>query len=167
MKEALKKLRTLAGRVWRDVERQAAELSGQSLEQATEVLSRVRRVLDQRRQGKNRIYRLHVPEAECISKGKARQTCEFGVKVTVATTHREGLVVGMRALPGNPCDGHTLDEALERIGIPNEVRPHTVFVDRGYRGAEPPGVRVCISGQRRGITRKLKAELKRRSAIGR
>jgi IS5 family transposase len=31
MKEALKKLRTLAGRVWRDVERQAAELSGQSL----------------------------------------------------------------------------------------------------------------------------------------
>ena len=32
-------------------------------------------------------------------KGKARPPYEFGVKVAVATTHKEGLVVGMRSWP--------------------------------------------------------------------
>ncbi|MBS1227263.1 MAG: family transposase [Proteobacteria bacterium] len=36
---------------------------------------------------------MHAPKVECISKGKARQPYEFGVKVTVATTHKEGLPV--------------------------------------------------------------------------
>src|SRR5438045_2058972 len=47
------------------------------------------------------------------AKGKARQPYEFGVKVSIATTHKEGLVVGMRTMPGNPYDGHTLLETLQ------------------------------------------------------
>jgi hypothetical protein len=35
--------------------------------------------------------------------------------VTVTTTHREGLVVGMRAPSGNPYDGHTLYEEIEQV----------------------------------------------------
>jgi len=39
------------------------------------------------------------------------------------------------------------------------------FVDRGYRGVEVPGVQIWKSGQRRGVTRGLKAMIKRQSAI--
>jgi IS5 family transposase len=71
----------------------------------------------------------------------------------------------MRAMPGNPYDGHTLDEAIEQAEILSGQRARSVFVDRGYRGAQPAGVSVYVSGQRRGMTRSLKAQLKRRSAI--
>ena len=74
-------------------------------------------------------------------------------------------MVGIRAMPGNPYDGHTLDEALEQAEILTGQRARRVFVDRGYRGTHIAGVSVYVSGQRRGMTRRLKAELKRRSAI--
>jgi IS5 family transposase len=35
----------------------------------------------------------------------------------VATTLKEGLVVGMRSMPGNPWDGHTLAETVEQASI--------------------------------------------------
>ena len=104
---------------------------------------------------------------ECISKGKARTPYEFGVKVSIATTLKEGLVVGMRSMPGNPYDGHTLAETLEQVGIHTgtDRPPATAIVDKGYRGVEVEGVRILRSGQRRGVTRTLKAMIKRRSAI--
>ena len=39
---------------------------------------------------------------------------EFGVKVSLTTMLKERLVIGMRSIPGNPYDGHTLTEALEQ-----------------------------------------------------
>ena len=111
------------------------------------------------------LYALHAPEVECISKGKARTPYEFGVKVSLATTLKEGLVVGMRSMPGNPYDGHTLHETLEQVSILTEHKPTTAIVDKGYRGVEVEGVRILRSGQKRGITRTLKAMIRRRSAI--
>ena len=102
---------------------------------------------------------------ECISKGKARTPYEFGVKVSIATTLKEGLVVGMRSMPGNPYDGHTLAETIEQVGILADRAPTTVIVDKGYQGVELDGVRILRSGQKRGVTRTLKAMIKRRSAI--
>ncbi|MET4072646.1 IS5 family transposase [Bradyrhizobium sp. S3.2.6] len=58
------------------------------------------------------VVSLHAPEVECISKGKAHRPYEFGVKVSVATTisRAQGgqFVTHVKALPGNPYDGHTL-----------------------------------------------------------
>ena len=104
---------------------------------------------------------------ECIGKGKARTPYEFGVKVSIATTLKEGLVVGMRSMPGNPYDGHTLAETLEQVGIltGTDRPPAMAIVDKGYRGVKVEGVRILMSGQKRGITRTLKAMIKRRSAI--
>jgi IS5 family transposase len=99
------------------------------------------------------------------AKGKARNPYEFGVKVTLATTLKEGLVVGMRSMPGNPYDGHTLDETIEQVSILANQRPRTVMVDKGYKGAQVDGVQILRSGQRRGVTRTMKAMIKRRSAI--
>jgi len=95
---------------------------------------------------------------------KARTPYEFGVKVTVATTLKEGLVVGMRSMPGNPWDGHTLDETIEQVSILTNIKPKTVIVDKGYQGVKIEGVEILRSGQRR-VTRAMKAMIKRRSAI--
>lgn len=78
---------------------------------------------------------------------------------------KEGLVVGTRSMPGNPYDGHTLYEALEQAEILSNVKPQMAFVDRGYRGVEIDGVQIWKSGQKRGVTRGLKAMIKRRNAI--
>jgi IS5 family transposase len=68
----------------------------------------------QQRHDKNKLYALLASEVECIGKGKARKLYEFGVKVSLAVTHKQGLMVGARAFPGNPFDGHTLAQQLEQ-----------------------------------------------------
>jgi len=167
MHKALRTLRTRVGRVHREVQRQLDSLSGKAQSQLGHLLQRTGRILTQRKKDKNKLYALHAPEVECISKGKARTPYEFGVKVSVATTLKEGLVVGMRSMPGHPYDGHTLGETLEQVGIltGTDKAPHTAIVDKGYRGVEIEGVRILRSGQKRGITKALKAMIHRRSAI--
>ena len=167
MHKAVRTLRSRVGRVQRDVQRQLGVLPEQARKALEELLQRTGRILAQRTKDKHKLYALHAPEVECIAKGKARTPYEFGVKVSVATTLKKGLVVGMRSMPGNPYDGHTLAEQLEQVGIltGTDRPPHTVIVDKGYRGVEVEGVRILRSGQRRGITKTLKAMINRRSAI--
>jgi len=129
-------------------------------------LAKAKRLLTQKPRDKNKLYSLHAPEAECIAKGKTRQPYEFGVKVSIATTHKEGLVVGMRSMPGNPYDGHTLYETLEQVAILTEQQPKEVFVDLGYRGAEvQAGTKVYHHKLKRDITVRLRRDIRRRSAI--
>ena len=165
MKAALKSLRTVVGRVWRDIDRKLDRQDEVQCAKASSILARVKRLLEQKPKDKNKRYSLHAPEVECISKGKARQPYEFGVKVTVATTHKEGLVVGMRSLPGNPYDGHTLPEAIEQVSILTAQKPKAVFVDKGYRGVSVAGVTIWRSGQKRGVTPSIRKAIHRRSAV--
>lgn len=85
-----------------------------------------------------------------------------GCKVSVTTTLDEGFVVGMCSFPGNPYDGHTLKDALEQVAILTDQRPDLAVVDRGHAETR---TRVLISGTRRGLTPKLIADLRSRSAI--
>jgi len=167
MRKAVRTLRTRVGRVHREVQRQLHELPEAAIARVQDLLQRTGRILTQRTKDKNKLYALHAPEVECISKGKARTPYEFGVKVSIATTLKEGLVVGMRSMPGNPYDGHTLAETLEQVGIltGTDRPPATAIVDKGYQGVQIEGVRILRSGQRRGLTQTLKAMIKRRSAI--
>jgi len=165
MKKSLRTLCSRVGRVHREVGRKLHELPESQQAKAQDLLERAGRILAQRTKDKNKLYALHAPEVECISKGKARTPYEFGVKVTIATTLKEGLVVGMRSMPGNPWDGHTLAETLEQVGILADARPKIAIVDKGYQGVKVDGVRILRSGQKRGLTRTLHAMVKRRSAI--
>ncbi|MDA8522945.1 IS5 family transposase [Acidovorax sp. NCPPB 4044] len=167
MGRAVRTLRTRVGRVHREVQRQLHVLPEAAKAEVQDLLQRTGRILAQRTKDKRELYALHAPEVECISKGKARTPYEFGVKVSIATTLKEGLVVGMRSMPGNPYDGHALAETLEQVGIltGTDKRPATAIVDKGYRGVEIEGVRILRSGQKRGITKTLKSMIKRRSAI--
>jgi IS5 family transposase len=165
MKKSLRTLRTRVGRVHREIERKIDQVSETVRPQAETLLQRVRRILTQKPKDKNKLYALHAPEVECISKGKARTPYEFGVKVSVATTLKEGIVVGMRSMPGNPWDGHTLAKTLEQVSILNDRQPKIAIVDKGYQGVEVPNTRILRSGQKRGITKTLRKMIKRRSAI--
>jgi IS5 family transposase len=166
MRASLKKLKTVVGRVWRDVGRQLEKMPGTLHDKAADLLAKTKRLLTQKQKDKNKLYSLHAPEAECIAKGKARQPYEFGVKVSIATTHKEGLVVGMRSMPGNPYDGHTLFETLEQVAILTDCQPKEVFVDLGYRGADvQPGTKVYHHKLKRDITQRLRRDVRRRSAI--
>ena len=165
MKKALKKLKTRVGRVHREVSRKLDQLPEAIQAKAQDLLQGVKRILTQQTKDKNKLYALHAPEVECISKGKAKVPYEFGVKVTIATTLKEGFVVGCRSMPGNPYDGHTLTEAIEQVEILTERKPRTVIVDKGYKGAQLEGVQILRSGQRRGVTRTMQSMIKRRSAI--
>jgi IS5 family transposase len=120
MRKALRTLRSRVGRVMRDVERQAGQVGDSGHAALLELVARTKRILSQKPKDKNKLYALHAPEVECLAKGKARTPYEFGVKVSITTTHKEGLVVGMRSMPGNPYDGHTLAETLEQAAILSE-----------------------------------------------
>jgi IS5 family transposase len=166
MRKALRRLRGYTGRVLRDIERQLDQVPEGALKaRIVEMIALVNRLLAQKPKDKKKLYSLHEPAVDCISKGKAHKRYEFGTKVSVATTNRGGFVVGMRALPGNPYDGHTLHEALEQVEILTDQRPDLAFVDRGYRGHDVENVKVFISGARRGVTRTIARLLRRRSAI--
>ena len=159
-------LEGIRSRVVRDIERQMAQLPAAWHEEMAHRLAQARRLLAQQQNDKHKLYSLHAPEVECINKGKSRRPHEFGVKVTVAVTHQEGLVVGMRSLPGNPYDGHSLDEALEPVQILTDRRPKEGYVDLGYRGhAVPEDIKVYHPRLKRGITRRLRQAIRRRSAI--
>ena len=97
---------------------------------------------------------------------------EFGVKVSVATTigHAKGgqFVTHVKALPGNPYDGHTLATVIPDMEalIGNIIA--RLLADRGYRGHNAPPdykFRVFLSGQKRGVTPAIKRELRRRAAV--
>ena len=166
MRKALRRLKGYTGRVLRDIERQLDKVPEGALKaRMMEMIALATRLLAQKPKDKGKLYSLHEPAVDCISKGKAHKRYEFGTKVSVATTNRGGFVVGMRALPGNPYDGHTLAEALEQIEVLTDQKPELAFVDRGYRGHGVENVKVFISGARRGVTRTIAKLLHRRSAI--
>ncbi|NUB46844.1 IS5 family transposase [Fertoebacter nigrum] len=166
MVKALKRLKGYTGRVMRDLRRQLDDIpEGGLRDRIIAKLALVSQLLHQQPKGSGKIYALHETQVDCISKGKARVRYEFGCKVSVATTLDEGFVVGMRSFAGNPYDGHTLGQALEQLEILADQRPDLAVVDRGYRGHGEEKTRVLISGTRRGLTPKLLADLRRRSAI--
>jgi transposase, IS5 family len=161
MQREIRKLRTWLGRVIRDVRRKGGEIAG-ALKAKIDIAQRLH---EQRRESKNKLYALHAPEVECIAKGKARTPYEFGVKTSVAVTAKEGLVVGMRSMPGNPYDGHTVDSQIEQIGILTGTTPKMALVDRGYRGVQASaGTRLLVSHTRR-LPKNLKKLLKRRQMV--
>jgi IS5 family transposase len=159
----LRSLKNMAGRVMRDVERKLGDEAYET-HRGTMLLSEL--ILEQKRTTKGKVYSLHAPEVECIAKGKAHRPYEFGVKVSLAVTHKEGFMVGIQALPGNPYDGHTLDGQIDQVHRLTGKLPAQTFVDKGYKGHDVPEgrSRVLISGTRR-LSKLLKRDLRRRAAI--
>lgn len=137
--------------------------------QVREELAKAGALLEQMRggTGRSRLYSVHAPEVECIGKGKLRKRYEFGCKVGLVATSREGFMLGAQALHGNPYDGHTLRSCLEQAGrLAGRRIEGDVFVDLGYRKHDYLGAaRVHVGQSKKGKERGLHRWIKRRAAI--
>jgi IS5 family transposase len=161
MGKEVKRLKTYLGRIVRDIDRKA-ETVPKNLRSELDLANRL---LTQQRHDKNKLYSLHEPHVACISKGKAHKKYEFGNKVSLCVTNKEGFILGTQGLEGSPYDGHILKGALDQVAELTGTRPKRCYVDRGYRGHGVVETKVFLSGQKRNVTPTIKKELKRRSAI--
>jgi transposase, IS5 family len=140
-KKSAKKLKTIAGRLTRELRRKLPEelLSKYEVE-----LKLFEQVLAQKKGDKNKIYSLHEPKVYCMSKGKAHKRFEFGSKVSITLTKNSGVAVGAYNFEEN-YDGHTLPEALEQTKRLTGKEPKVAIVDRGYRGKTKIGETEIIN----------------------
>jgi IS5 family transposase len=165
---AARKIKTIAGRLVRDVERGLDDK--ERLEAYDEQLWLYYRVLGQKRDSHNKIYSFHAPEVSCISKGKDHKKYEFGNKSGFVITKNSGIILGAMAFEGNPYDGHTLQPQLEQVSDLMGRLPKVALVDRGYKGRKTIlGVEIMMPGTGKGKTAYEKirdrARFRRRAAV--
>jgi IS5 family transposase len=150
----------------RDVQRKLGNETHESLKTWIEG---ARRILLQRPHDSTKLHALHAPKVECIGTGEARQPFELGVNVSMAVTHRGGLVAGARSFPSNPYDGHTMagqsEQAttlLKDLGLKTSM----AVVDLGYRGVEHlVPVNIIYRDRHKTMTYQQRRWPKRRQAI--
>ena len=159
-----KKIKIYLGRVVRDIERKKSSSCSSGLE-ALLVLGK--RVLNQERGSKNKIYSIHEPHVECIAKGKVHRKYEFGCKASYVTSSKANWVLGAQAVHGNPYDGHTLQGALEQTAKLLGFEPEMAVCDTGYRGHNYQGkcnIQI-VNRYRKKVPYSVRFWWKRRSAI--
>ena len=162
----IRKLKTYLGRLYRDIKRKLENASGLVREAFKELLTLVERLLNQKRNDKQKLYSLHEPHVSCIAKGKTHKKYEFGSKVSLVSTSRKGFIVGALNFQGNPYDGHTLRESIDQMERVCGISPEKIFVDKGYRGHNYEGeAEVYLPGQHRKKGAPPRRWFKRRSAI--
>lgn len=166
-RKADRKVKTIAGRLVRELERNLEPNSKYQTE-----LELFKRVLNQKKDDKHKVYSLHEVEVECISKGKESKKYEFGNKASIITTQRTGVIVGAMSFR-NPYDGHTLQPALDQAErLLGKASIKTATVDRGYRGVSKINEVIIQSPKpfnKKALTKykqnKLKKHFIRRAAI--
>ena len=174
LRRVVKRQRTILGILIRETQRKmsASTDNALALTSLNTWLERAERIRTQQRHDKNKLYALHAPEVECIGKGKARKPYEFGVKVSVVVTHKQGLLVGARSFTGNPYDGHILSAQMEQSAILLQdlnVSPKQAVVDLGFRGKDVdlanPDLEIIHRGRIKTMTKTQRRWLKRRQAV--
>jgi transposase, IS5 family len=157
-----KRLKTILGRVVRDIDRKAKEPS----DVLKERLIMAKRLMGQKKDGKNKIYSIHEPQVQCIAKGKAHQRYEFGCKVGFVVSAKGNWILGAQAFQDNPYDGRTLGRSLEQAGRLTEITIQKVVCDQGYRGHEVTAASVSIVPRRKNhASRTIRQWWRRRNAI--
>jgi transposase, IS5 family len=129
--KAQKKLRTIAGRVLRELQN---KLSEEVLPSYFNQLAFYQDVLSQQKSDKNKVYSLHKPFTACIAKGKAHKQYEFGNKIGLMINPKNLVILGIEAFEGNPHDSKTIEPLLNQVGKNLEYQPEEVIYDRGGRG---------------------------------
>ena len=163
-KKETRKLKTMLGRTIRDIQRKCPNPEGR----LAKVLTSACAIFNQKRNDTNKIYSVHAPEVECISKGKVHKKYEFGCKVAMVSSSKDNWILAIDAVHGNPFDGHTLKDSLNQVKQITGWQPLHAYCDRGYRGAakEITDTEVHLAGKKK---KSMKASLwkwyARRSAI--
>ena len=162
-----RKLKTIAGRQVRDLERNLSKIA---LFIYGPRLKRYKSVINQKRSDKNKIYSLHEPDVSCIAKGKAHKKFEFGPKVSVAMLPGSNVTRGVVNFQGNPHDSKTLQATLDHCEKISGKTFERAILDRGYRGRKKMGdTSLLVPGAIRGKTpyekQKCRKKFRSRAAI--
>ncbi len=123
-----RKIKTIAGRLVRELER---KLSAERLTEYSTEIELFKRVLNQKRNDKNKVYSLHKPTVECISKGKTEKKYESGNKVSIMLRKNTRVIIGALSLEKNDYDGHKLEPALNQYKEFYNKEPKKAIVDLG------------------------------------
>ena len=100
-------------------------------------------ILSQRRNSRKKIYSIHEPEVQCISKGKEHKKYEFGNKISIIRSVT-GIILGVISFR-NEYDGHTIESSLEQVERLTGRKIEVLACDRGYRGKkEINGTKIMI-----------------------
>ena len=168
-KRALKRLRTIAHALIRELRRKLPQHALFEIHQADFLL--YEKVLAQQPRDKNKIYALHEPRVYCIAKGKDHVQYEYGNKVSIASTAKSNIIVGVVSHASNIYDGDTLKEVLEHISHIRGKEVSQAVCDRGYRGKKEVGGTAIILPSK-GLKRdnryqrdKKRKQCRRRAAI--
>ncbi|CAN5777035.1 IS5 family transposase [soil metagenome] len=166
--KAQRKLRTLASRLVRELER---KLPTEALAAQRENFALYRCVLGQRPPDRAKIYSMHEPHIYCIAKGKEHKKYEFGTKASAVMTKASCVIMAAVAHPENIYNGHTLPEVLRLPEAVQGRRAVKAIVERGYRGRRwVEGTEVLtpnrpLASQSKAQSARMRARFRRRSAI--
>src|SRR5574344_563359 len=133
-----KRLRTIAGRLGRELWRNLGENR-----QYDKLLTLFQQILSQRRNSSHKIYSIHEPDVQCISKGKEHKKYEVGNKVSIIRSITGVILVASSFR--NEYDGHTIEQSLEQVYRLTGTKIKKLAGDRGYRGKkEINGTQILI-----------------------
>jgi len=130
-KKCRRKLKTIAGRLLRDFQRNVRE---DKQDHFAQDMALIGHILSQKRYDKNKVYSLNDPKLLCIAKGKVHKKYEFGRKASVTMLRDSGVIVSAVSFKDNIYDGDTLDAALRQSQLMTGKTFRSVLVDKGYRG---------------------------------
>ncbi|MCP5274490.1 MAG: IS5 family transposase [Burkholderiales bacterium] len=145
-KRALKRLRTIAGILIRELRRKLPQYCLFDCYQQDFLL--YERILKQQPKDTNKIYSLHEPQVYCVAKGKDHKQYEYGSKASIACTARSNIIVGVVSHEQNQHDSHTLPEILKHVETSRGKTAKQAVCDRGYRGkSEVNGTKIILPGK--------------------
>lgn len=166
--KAIKRLRTIAGVLLRELERKLPQLIA---DKQTENFALYQKVLTQKKHDSDKVYSLHEPQAYCVAKGKDHKPYEYGAKASIVTTSTGNIILSAVSHEKNIADVNTLDEVLEKAQSVRISKIQEAVCDRGYRGRkEVKGIKIILpENPKKKDTRyereKKRAKCRRRAAI--
>ena len=143
-KKAQKRLKTIANKLLRELERKMTTAQKEFHRKDFELY---KRAVNQQKNDKNKVYSLHKPFTQCIAKGKPHKQYEFGNKAGMITSGKKGkkIILAIRAFLENLYDGHTIEPLLNQMKTNEISLPKELAYDRSGKGKpEIEGVRIII-----------------------
>jgi len=157
---AMKRLKTITRVLIRDISRKIDE---KQIEKYQETFDLFLKVSDQKQKDSNKIYSLHEQHIYVIAKGKDHKKYEYGTKVSLVTTMKSNVIIGVSAHEKNEHDSKTLEAALASANKHRTKPIIEAICDRGYRGKkEVDGTVICIPDTPKKRDTKYQKEQKRK-----